>query len=217
MALNIDLIGIYRYVTIEYMIIQCSVCNKEFEAERSSRKTCSDVCRQKLHNKEVTVNKEVKVIVKPLIVMGAEVTVKDIPVTPEIEGKLAEAYKAFEKKYSGRKRGPTGSLSIPDIKCAPCFKEGKRVLTEWEKAVLDGRMVYGTEEEIYIEEKVEDHKQLKFTKETQAERIRAYMNEYSNTTSIPNWILHGFDSKEEALKEAMKAVVKSVGESNSGL
>lgn len=199
------------------MIIQCSVCNKEFEAERSSRKTCSDVCRQKLHNKEVTVNKEVKVTVKPLIVMGIEVTVKDILVTPEIEGKLAEAYKEFQKKYSGRKRGPTGSLSVPDIKCAPYFKEGKRILTEWEKAVLDGRMVYGDEEEIYIEEKEEDHKELRFTNEKLSDRIAAYRKEYEGVTYIPNWILHGFNSKEAALKEAMKAVQKSVGAANSGL
>jgi len=190
------------------------VCDKEFEAERSSRKTCSDVCRQKLHNKEVTVKEEVKVIVKPLIVKGTEVTVI---VTPDMERQLAEAYKNFQKKYSGRKRGPTGSLSLPDIKCTPCFKEGKRILTEWEKAVLDGRMVYGDEEEIYIEEKEEDHKPLKFTNEKLADRIAAYKKEYEGVTNIPNWILHGFNSKEEALKEAIKAVRKSVGDSNSGL
>jgi hypothetical protein len=197
------------------MITKCMVCDKQFEAERRSRKTCSDVCRQKLHNKEVTVTEIVPIVTKNLIVTGAEVIV--IEVTPEIERKLAEAYREFEKKYSGRKRGPTGSLSIPDIKCVPCFKEGKRVLTEFEKAVLEGRMVYGDEEEIYVEEEVSDHKELKFTKEKLAERIAAYRKEHEGVTWVPNWILHGFDSKEEALKEAMKAVRKSVGDSNSGL
>ena len=197
------------------MLTKCTVCEKDFEAERVTRKTCSDVCRLKLHREQVTVTKPVLTVTKNLIVTGAEVTVTEV--TPDIERELAEAYKKLEKKYAGRKRGPTGSLSIPDIKCVPCFKEGKRVLTEWEKAVLEGRMVFGDEEEIYIEEMEEDHKPLKFTNEKLADRIAAYRKEYEGVTYIPNWILHGFNSKEEALKEAMKAVRKSVGDSNSGL
>jgi hypothetical protein len=197
------------------MINVCKVCNNQFEAERATKVTCSDACRQKLSRVGVTVTEVVPIVTKNPIVTGADLTVTEV--TPDIERKLVEAYKAFEKKYSGRKRGPTGNLSIPDIKCTPRFIEGKRVLTEWEKAVLDGRMVYGDEEEIYIEEKVEDHKVLKFSHEKLQERIAAYRKEYEGVTYIPNWILHGFNSKDEALKEAMKAVRKSVGDSNSGL
>ena len=125
------------------MLIKCEVCGKDFEAERSSRKTCGDICRQKLAREKVIVTKPVQVTVtKPLIVTGEDLIVtEEVIVTPEIEKKLEQIYKEFEKTYNGRTRGSAGNTKIPDIKCQPHYVDGKRVLTEWEKAALRGDLV----------------------------------------------------------------------------
>lgn len=47
---------------------------------------------------------------------------------------------------------------------------------------------------------------IKFNKEPIARRIEMYKKEYPDSTFVPNWIRHGYNSKEEALLAAMKAV-----------
>ena len=185
--------------------MKCLKCGKEFEAERASKKFCSDTCRVTYSRKGLSVTEIVPVsVTKPL-----SVTKEIFTVTPEIEKRLAEIYKAHEKKYSNRFRGSSGNIKVPDVKCSPYYEDGKRVLTEWEKAQL--------REPIIKEVKEKDHKELVFTNETIEERINAYREEYAGVTYIPNWVLHGFNSKEQAIKEAVKGVHKSVGVNNSGL
>lgn len=47
---------------------------------------------------------------------------------------------------------------------------------------------------------------LKFNKEPIQKRIEIYKEAYPDSTFVPNWIRHGYNSKEEALQAAMKAV-----------
>lgn len=204
----------------------CLTCKNELTSKRTTKKFCDENCKQKYFRTKVSVTKIVPLSVMDVTVKKENVTliplsVTDVPVsvTPELEKKLSEIYKNFEKKYANRFRGFSGNIKIPDIKCVPHYVDGKRVLTEWEKSVLKGDIIYGKDEETqeaYVKVE-EDHKDLVFTKETQAERIAIYKKEYENITYVPNWVLHGFNSKQEALKAAIKDVQKSVGVSNSGL
>lgn len=188
--------------------MKCLYCQKDITSVRGTRKYCSGACKLKANRLKVSVSKIVPVSVSKDTV--SEDSVSSIfTITQEIEKKLELAYKNHEKKWNNRFRGATGNIKVPDIKCVPCYENGKRILTEWEKAQLSVPSI----EEV----KETDSKELVFTNETTEERIAAYREEYPGVTWVPNWILHGFDSKEEALKEAMKAVIKSVGESNSGL
>jgi len=189
--------------------MKCLYCQKELNGERSTKKYCDDNCKLKANRLKVSVSKIVPVSVSSDTVIPLSVSEEIFTVTPEIEKRLAEIYKAHEKKYSNRFRGASGNVKVPDVKCTPYFEDGKRVLTEWEKAQLS--------EPVIVEVKEEEHKELVFTNETIEERINAYREEYAGVTYIPNWILHGFDSKDQAIKEAIKAVHKSVGVGNSGL
>jgi len=203
--------------------MQCLYCQKEITGERNTKKYCDDSCKLKANRLKVSVSKATAVSVsKNLIVTGKDLSVSSEPVevTLEIERKLAQAYKEFEKTYNNRYRGISGGVKIPDIKCAPCYVDGKRVLTEWEKAVLRGDLVYDKGEVKivkYEEVKKDTHKELVFTNETQRERVEAYLEEYKDVTYVPNWIIHGFNSRKDAINAAMKAVQKSVGVNNSGL
>ena len=47
---------------------------------------------------------------------------------------------------------------------------------------------------------------IQFNKEPIARRIEMYKKEYPDSTFIPNWVRNGFNSKEEALQAAIKAV-----------
>jgi len=60
-------------------------------------------------------------------------------------------------------------------------------------------------------------KKLVFTTESVEERIKMYKDLYPNSGFVPNWVAHGFNSKEEAIKNAIKAVTKNQGIINMGL
>ncbi len=59
--------------------------------------------------------------------------------------------------------------------------------------------------------------ELKFSKEKMDERIKKYRELYPDSEFVPNWIAHGFNSKEEAIKAAIKQVEKSIGVTSTGL
>lgn len=60
-------------------------------------------------------------------------------------------------------------------------------------------------------------KKLVFTNESQEERVRMYKEAYPNSNFVPNWIAHGYNSKEEALRAAIDAVESSKSIKNLGL
>jgi hypothetical protein len=60
-------------------------------------------------------------------------------------------------------------------------------------------------------------KKLIFTTESIEERVKAYKDLYSDSTFVPNWVANGFNSKEEAIKNALKSVQKSEGIVKMGL
>lgn len=62
-----------------------------------------------------------------------------------------------------------------------------------------------------------DWNKLVFTTETLEERIEMYKKLNPDYTFVPNWIAHGYNSKEEALAAAIKAVNESKSVKNSGL
>ena len=49
---------------------------------------------------------------------------------------------------------------------------------------------------------------LRFTDETLEERIEIYKKIMGEITFVPNWILHGFPSKEDAIKHVIDEVRK---------
>lgn len=59
--------------------------------------------------------------------------------------------------------------------------------------------------------------ELLFTNETIEERIKIYKKNYKDSTFVPNWVAHGFNSKLEALKAAVEAVEESKAVKNLGL
>lgn len=58
--------------------------------------------------------------------------------------------------------------------------------------------------------KEEREKELKFTKEPIEERIKRYRELYPDSTFVPNWVAHGFNSKEDAIRNAIDTVNKNV-------
>lgn len=58
---------------------------------------------------------------------------------------------------------------------------------------------------------------IKFNKESLSERIKIYKKNYKDSTFVPNWVAHGFNSKLEALKAAVEAVEESKAVKNLGL
>ncbi len=61
-------------------------------------------------------------------------------------------------------------------------------------------------------------KELQFSKgQSIKERIEIYKSLYTDSTFVPNWIVHGFESKEEAIRKALNSVEESTGVANSGL
>lgn len=64
---------------------------------------------------------------------------------------------------------------------------------------------------------VTEKKELRFTTEPIEERIKMYKELYPGYTFVPNWVVNGFNSKEEAIKAAIKAVTKNQGIINMGL
>jgi hypothetical protein len=49
------------------------------------------------------------------------------------------------------------------------------------------------------------------------ERIGKYLDLYPDSRFIPNWIAHGFNSKEEAIKKAISDVKKNSAVISTGL
>jgi hypothetical protein len=123
------------------MINKCLVCNKEFEALRKAKRTCSDACRQLLHREGAIVTKIVPIVTEK----GSTVTEIPIVTNREVERKLV------------------------------------------------------------------------FTTEPIEERIKQYKDLYPNSTFVPNWVAHGFNSKEDAIKSALKEVQKNKGIIDMGL
>jgi hypothetical protein len=58
---------------------------------------------------------------------------------------------------------------------------------------------------------------MKFNKESLEERVRIYKRKFKDSTFIPNWIRHGYNSKLEALEAAINAVESSKSVKNLGL
>lgn len=64
------------------MILKCSVCNKEFEALRPTKRTCSDTCRQKYHRNASIVTKIIPIVTKKdSIVTGTVTSTPTVTVT----------------------------------------------------------------------------------------------------------------------------------------
>ena len=53
--------------------------------------------------------------------------------------------------------------------------------------------------------------ELRFTTEPIEERVKQYKDLYPNSTFVPNWVAHGFNSKEDAIKNAISEVQKNKG------
>ena len=60
-------------------------------------------------------------------------------------------------------------------------------------------------------------KELVFTKETIEERIKIYKTNYEDSTFVPNWVAHGYNSKLEALHSAIETVDSSKAIKNLGI
>ena len=74
-----------------------------------------------------------------------------------------------------------------------------------------------TKEVVSVTERTGE-KILKFSSTTSMEeRIKKYRELYPDSQFVPNWVAHGFNSKEEAIKNAIKAVTKNQGIINMGL
>jgi hypothetical protein len=50
-----------------------------------------------------------------------------------------------------------------------------------------------------------------------AERLKKYHEMYPDSVFVPNWVAHGFNSKEEAIRHAIDMVKKNQGIINMGL
>lgn len=73
-----------------------------------------------------------------------------------------------------------------------------------------------TKEGVSVTSRVEE-KKLVFTNEPIEKRIEMYKELYPNSTFVPNWVANGFNSKEDAIRGAIKAVIKNQGIINMGL
>lgn len=115
--------------------MKCLYCQKDLTGKRKGAKFCNDACKRDYHRRGV--------IISPQITVSNDTDnctsdtdndtdnldkyldekYPDIEITPEVEKKLGEIYKKFEKENTG-------------FKCVPCIVRGKRILTVWEKMKL---------------------------------------------------------------------------------
>ena len=70
--------------------MNCTNCNKEFEAKRADAKFCSDACRKKLSRTDVTDNKSDKII------SDTKCQYCNYQITPEVYG---DAWELVETCY----------------------------------------------------------------------------------------------------------------------
>lgn len=72
--------------------------------------------------------------------------------------------------------------------------------------------------EVIVTQDRSGEKVLKFRKDEPMEkRIEKYKAMYPDSSFVPNWVAHGFLSKEEAIKNAIKAVQQNQGITSLGL
>ena len=71
--------------------------------------------------------------------------------------------------------------------------------------------------EVSVTVSVTEKKELKFTDEPIEERVKSYRDLYPDSTFVPNWVAHGFASKEEAIRNALMEVQKNKGIVSMGL
>ena len=199
--------------------MKCLYCQKEIISKRSTKKFCDNNCRQTYFRVKDSVTKVVPVTVTSVTLIkesnAKDVTLrsnansfknwvdKDGNVTQETIKKLDEIYKTYEKyirQFDEYKH----------FTCIPAIVNGKRVLTEWEKMKLwereFGKIV---NDKVYYE--------LKFTTESMSERIAKYRLLFPDTGFVPNWIVQGWKSADEAIQNALKTVEKSTGVQNTSL
>jgi hypothetical protein len=113
-------------------------------------------------------------------------------------------------------------------KCIVCRKEFKSVRANKQTCSSSCRQkLHRKSEEVseikpvkIVENKIIEtklFKELVFTKETIEERIKIYKTNYKDSTFVPNWVAHGYNSKLEALHSAIEAVDSSKAIKNLGL
>lgn len=105
--------------------------------------------------------------------------------------------------------------------CRQKLARGKATVTEIIPIVTEKKSTVTdtvTKKVIVTEVKRAGEKVLKFTEDIPMDkRIEMFYELYPQATFIPNWIAHGFASKEEAIKEVLKSVRKTTSIERLGL
>ena len=117
--------------------MKCLYCQKEIIGKRTGAKFCSPAHKRDYHRRgiiavpQLTVSKGQNNRTNDTDKLNVSnendtdnwVGLPDVEITPEVEKKLGQIYKNFEKENKG-------------FMCIPCIVRGVRVLTEWEKMKL---------------------------------------------------------------------------------